>query len=50
MHCIALHVPVFVRTSIETGGWVTVVEQDFLCSFIVHKRSFFFCAGKGESA
>ena len=37
-----MHVLVFVRTSFETGDQMTVVKQDFLCTFIVHKRSFSF--------
>lgn len=37
-----MHVLVFVRTSFETGDQMTVVKQDFLCTFVVHKRSFSF--------
>ena len=37
------HVPVFVSTSgiADRGLGNTHVEQDFLCTFFVHKRSFF---------
>lgn len=37
-----VHIPVFVRTSLGAGGRVTIVKQDFLCTFFVHKRSFSF--------
>lgn len=32
----------------EAGGWVTVVKQDFLCTFNVHKRSFSFVQERGN--
>lgn len=30
----------------EVGQQILFVEQDFLCTFVVHKRSFFVCKGE----
>lgn len=36
------HVPAFVNTSEKTGGWVTNVKQDFLCTRTCAQRVFFY--------
>ena len=38
----------FRQDVVETGSWITFVKQDFLCTLIVHKRSYFF-AQKGAA-
>lgn len=41
------HVLVFVSTSeFQTGGQVTNVKQDFLCTFFVYTKGLFLCNRK----